>query len=469
MDRAAKTRGLVPRAVGVAVLVLMVPTTGACEGDAPSPRSDQGQGVMTATPGPRTEVRRRTELRRSPDRMLRGSERWHLRSRADGQVEGYADHVSGPPGTRVGIRVSTGERWYHVEAYRIGAYRGGTGRRVWSSPRLRGERQHAPVLRPASTRTVVAPWHESVAVDTEGWEPGAYLFKLVTDSGWQAAVPYVVTSTSVAGRVVVVAPVATWQAYNEWGGYSLHAGPSGDRRAWRVSFDRPYLGGGMGELGFGLSPVVIAAERTGVPLAYLTDLDLHRDRDALDGAEGYVSAGHDEYWTPEMRATVERARDRGTDLAFLAANTMYWRIRLERSPLGRDRVVVGYRSDAWADPEPDPRRVTGRFRDPPAARSERSLVGMEYECFPVDADLTVTTSRWWGFAGTGVRSGTTFPRLVGDEADRVYPGSGTPHPLQVLGRATYSCRGVETTGQTTWYTTRSGAGVFASGTLRWTF
>jgi len=40
--------------------------------------------------------------------------------------------------------------------------------------------------------------------------------------------------------------------------------------------------------------------------------------------------------------------------------------------------------------------------------------------------------------------------------------------LQVLGRATYSCRGVETTGQTTWYTTRSGAGVFASGTLRWT-
>jgi hypothetical protein len=266
----------------------------------------------------------------------------------------------------------------------------------------------------------------------------------------------------------VVAPVATWQAYNEWGGYSLYAGPSGDRRAWRVSFDRPYLGGGMGELGFGLSPVVIAAERTGVPLAYLTDLDLHEDRHALDGAEGYLSAGHDEYWTPAMRATVERARDRGTDLAFLAANTMYWRIRLEPSPLGTNREMVGYRSDAWADPEPDPDRVTGRFRDPPAARSERSLVGMEYECFPVDADLEVTTPRWWGFAGTGVRAGTTFPRLVGDEADRVYPGGGTPHPLQVLADTSYSCRGVTTSGQTTWYTTRSGAGVFASGTLRWT-
>ena len=33
------------------------------------------------------------------------------------------------------------------------------------------------------------------------------------------------------------------------------------------------------------------------------------------------------------------------------------------------------------------------FRDAPAGRSERSLVGMEYECFSVDADLTVTTPR----------------------------------------------------------------------------
>jgi hypothetical protein len=339
---------------------------------------------------------------------------------------------------------------------------------VWVSRRLPGERQAAAVLRPAATRTVVAPWHESVSVHTTGWEPGVYVFKLVARSGLEAAVPYVVTSPSVRGRVVVVAPVATWQAYNAWGGYSLYQGPSGDRRAWRVSFDRPYRGAGMGELGFGLAPVAIAAERTRAPLAYLTDLDLHRDGDALEGAEGYLSAGHDEYWTPEMRATVERARARGTDLAFLAANTMYWRIRLERSSLGPDRVMVGYRSDAWADPEPDPQHVTGRFRDDPAGRSERSLVGMEYECFPVDADLTVTAPRWWGFAGTGVRVGTTFPHLVGDEADRVYPGGGTPHPLQVLAHTAYSCRGVPTTGQTTWYTTRSGAGVFASGTLRWT-
>ena len=49
------------------------------------------------------------------------------------------------------------------------------------------------------------------------------------------------TVPELTGRVVLVAPVNTWQAYNQWGGYSLYHGPSGDRRAWAVSFDRPYV------------------------------------------------------------------------------------------------------------------------------------------------------------------------------------------------------------------------------------
>ena len=45
--------------------------------------------------------------------------------------------------------------------------------------------------------------------------------------------PYVVTSESAEGTVALVAPVTTWQAYNEWGGYSLYDGADGDRRARR--------------------------------------------------------------------------------------------------------------------------------------------------------------------------------------------------------------------------------------------
>jgi len=414
-------------------------------------------------------VRVKDRVEPERDRRLRGSGAWQLRKRAyERQIEGYADRVSGRPGTSVGLRISTTETSYRVLAYRVGAYRGGTGHLVWSSRPQPGGVQPEPVMRPYHTRTVVAEWRESVRVETDGWEPGAYVFQLVSRNGWQSGIPYVVTSPSVQDKVVVVAPVATWQAYNSWGGYSLYTGVYGDRRAWRVSFDRPYLAAGLAGFGFGLAPVAIAAERSGADVGYLTDLDLDADTHALDGAAGYVSAGHDEYWTPRMRTAVERARSRGTNLAFFGANTMYWRIRLESSPLGARRVVVGYRSDAHLDPEQDPRKVTARFRDEPAGESERGLVGTEYECFPVDADFRVVSPRWWGFAETHVRAGTTFPHLVGDESDRVYPGGGTPRPLQVLSDTSYFCRGVPTSGQAIYYTTPSGAAVLNVGTLNWT-
>jgi len=92
---------------------------------------------------------------------------------------------------------------------------------------------------------------------------------------------------------------------------------------------------------------------------------------------------------------------------------------------------------------------------------------MDYECFPVDADYRVVTPGWWGFAGTGVARGDRFPGLVGPEADRVYPDSRSPRPLQVLSNARYDCGGTGTSSQSVYYTSASGAGVFASGTLRW--
>ena len=460
---------LVLRATCYAVAAILCMT--ACS-ETPEPTTDPGAGTSSADPTGRGTARHDDP---APDdapeatRTPRGTERWRLtRPVTHGQIEGYVDRPGAPPGTVVGVRVSTQDPSFRIEAFRIGAYAGGSGRLVWRSRSLEGRRQAPPRFSHPGTRTVVAGWRDSVRVDTTGWEPGAYYFRFTSSTGWQAAAPYVVTSPSVAGRVVLVAPVTTWQAYNRWGGYSLYFGPEGDRRAWRVSFDRPYHSAGSGEFHFTLAPVAMQAEATGVELAYLTNLDLDADPHALDGAAGYVSVGHDEYWTPAMRETVERARDRGTNLAFLAANTLYWRIRLTDGPRGRAGDVVGYRSDAWQDPWPVPEERTNRWRDPPAADSERSLVGMEYECFPVDAPFQVVSPRWWGFRGTGVRRGSSFPHLVGDEADRVYPLPGTPRPLQVLSHVGYSCRGVSTTGQSTYYVHRSGAGVVATGTLRWT-
>jgi hypothetical protein len=397
---------------------------------------------------------------------------WGLTKPAmSGEIEGYTSIVSARPGDPVALRVSTRARRFHVEAYRFGWYGGGRkARLVWQSDPVRGRRQRDPTFASYATRTIVALWRRSLLLPTESWPEGAYVLKLVTAAGFEAHVPFFIRSATSRGKVALVAPVTTWQAYNDWGGYSLYEGRAGDRRAWAVSFDRPYPAPGAGQMMFGVRPVVVRAERLGIPLAYMTNVDLAADSEILEGARGYVSMGHDEYWTLSMRRRVLDARDRGTNLTFLGANTMYWQIRLKGRASRPRRVVVGYRSDNHLDPMRTvrPALATARFRDQPVRQPENSLVGTQYECFPVDAPYRVMTPRWWGFAGTRVRRGSEFLHLVGIEADRVYPVASTPRPLQILSDTSYSCQGVRTSAQSVYYTMPSGAGVFTAGTLRWT-
>ena len=99
----------------------------------------------------------------------------------DRQIEGYATTSSGLPGAPVALRVSTRRAGSDVRAYRIGGYRHGDGQLVWGSRRLPGHAAGRPGVRRRRTRrTVVAPWRTSAVVDTDGWAPGLYVFKLRT-------------------------------------------------------------------------------------------------------------------------------------------------------------------------------------------------------------------------------------------------------------------------------------------------
>lgn len=443
-------------------------------GCTPTRIEDPTRRAEPAGPSGGAQLVDETGAEEEPTEDLRGSGEWRLSPGAfDGRIEAYATRASAPAGSLVGLKVSTSEDDWRVSAYRIGAYRGGWGHLVWRSRRQPGEQQPDAVLAPEATRTVVAPWRQSLPLDTTDWPEGFYVLKLRTGSGSETQVPYIVSSRSAEGTVALVAPVTTWQAYNKWGGYNLYEGPDGaegDARSWAVSFDRPYNGAvGANDYRSAALPIVMRAESLGIPLSYFANTDLDARPAALVGARGYVSMGHDEYWTTGMRQAVLQARDSGTNLAFLGANTMYWRIRLAEGPSGPDRTVIGYRSDAYLDPvrDRDPANATSRFRDPPAALPEQDLVGMQYECYPVDHDYVVVSPRWWAFRGTGVTYGDRFEGLVGPEADRVYPGSLTPRPLEVLSHTPYLCRDVATSSQSVYYTAPSGAGVFTAGTLRW--
>jgi len=128
-------------------------------------------------------------------------------------------------------------------------------------------------------------WGPATQVPTDDWPAGAYLLRLDADSGAQRYVPLTARSAGTAGRVVLKSAVATWQAYNTWGGYDLYAGPgdSYDSRSLAVSLDRPYDRNGADMFLTYERNVVKLAERMGLPLAYVTSMDIAAEPDLLDG------------------------------------------------------------------------------------------------------------------------------------------------------------------------------------------
>ncbi|MFF2507773.1 N,N-dimethylformamidase beta subunit family domain-containing protein [Streptomyces sp. NPDC058067] len=416
----------------------------------------------------------RTESEPSAAREGRrtGSPDWRIRSVGPPDaIEGYADKVSVLPGEAFGLYVSTTAPGFRVSAYRIGWYGGAQARLVWRSGRVAGRHQHPPRLK-GGTRTVQADWERTTAVPTGGWPEGAYLLRLDAESGHQRYVPVIVRSASASGKTLLVHAVATWQAYNRWGDYSLYEGKDGGygSRSLAVSFDRPYDKNGAEKFLVYERAAVVLAERLGIPLAYTTGVDIHRAPSVLRGATAVVSLGHDEYWTPEQRRYVTRARDAGTNLVFLGANTCFRRVRLEPLETGSVRTVVCYKSDYKDDPYlvNHPTMPTNDFRSPPAAQPESSLTGVLYEGYPTDAPYVVHGADHWIFAGTGVKRRDSFDHLVGVEYDRVTPQAPTPPgPMEIVAHSPLVCKGRSSHSDSAYYTVPSGAGVFATGTMRW--
>ncbi len=431
--------------------------TSACSG---SPAS--APAAPTTAPAPRPSRRVVAE------NSLPGDPHWEIRHLgAANAIVGYAGAASVLTGQPFRLFVSTTARGFRVSAFRLGWYAGAGARRVWQSGSLRGRQQNGPRLADG-TNTVQTAWDPVLEIPTDDWPAGAYLLRLDAESGAQRYVPVTVRSASTAGRLVLKNCVATWQAYNTWGGYDLYSGGSGQSygsRSLAVSLDRPYdLNGAEMFLTYERN-VVKLAESMGLPLAYVTSMDIAADPSLLAGASALISPGHDEYWTPGERANVTAARDSGVNLAFLGANAMFRRTRLDSG----GRLVICYKTSYTKDPlyGKDNALVTSDWREAPDPDPESSLIGTIYEGYPAVAHYTVVAPDSWLFAGTGVGAGDRFANLVGIEYDRVNPAYPVPRPIQVLSHSPLVCKGAASFGDSAYYTHPGGAGVFNSGTMRW--
>jgi hypothetical protein len=449
------------------------------------------------------------------ENRLAGSGDWQIGSgdtvAADdlgGQVCGYASATSVNLGESIDFRVSTRPaRSFTVDVYRLGWYGGAGARRTASSPRLQGVTQADPVTNP-KTGMISCDWSTSWTLNVPAsWTSGSYLAAFTTEDGHRSLVPFVVRDDARRSDFLVVLPFTTYQAYNQWPlngkiGKSLYYGYGHDgddsealaaegasdrldvhgfpvsygSRARTVSFARPYSNVGLPQRADLDYEFLQWAERSGYDVSYATSVDLHAGRIDPSQYSALVFSGHDEYWSQDMRDTVQAAVGTGTHAAYIAANNVYWHVRFEPGPAGSDEpAMVCWKSDP--DPAPDASGPTCLWRevDSNGAKSEQSLVGVQYNGIPKqEMPLVVSRPDHWFWAGTGVRDGETIPGIVGGEADGYYPGSPKPDTTD---HALLSASHFMALGGSDWprvqhtslYQAKSGAIVFDAATFNWSF
>ena len=136
--------------------------------------------------------------------------------------------------------------------------------------------------------------------------------------------------------------------------------------------------------------------------------------------------------------------------------------------------MVCYRSAPWnpIDPVQGP-TTTSDWRAGWLNRPEQTLVGVQYSLTLPNTDYVVTNSSHWVYAGTGFQDGDAVPGIVGYEADSLMPNYPPPNSANqtLLSRSPFTDpnTGVTTYLNSSIYQAPSGAWVFGSGTMSWSW
>jgi hypothetical protein len=395
----------------------------------------------------------------------------------------YAWPQSVAAGEQVALRAAGPHGTAELVITRVGA----TRERVWSETV-----ELEPHDVPEGAAAHGCAWPDTVTVDVlPSWRSGYYEVALRTAVGFrrQSLGFFVVRATEVDPfRPLMVLTTNTWNAYNDFGGRNLYS------RGTQVSFERPLAPGYLhkpdgpgsrvavvdapdptmhahinylrqhgfsewaGSAGWPNAelPFVQWAEASGYELDYAINADLELVPGLLDGRRLYLSVGHDEYWSWEMRDAVESFVARGGNAVFLSGNTSFWQVRLEDD----GSTMVGFKDQFRKDPVYGTERqhlLTSMWSDHLIGRPENQMTGVTFSRGGYhrigravgngSGGYTVYRPEHWVFEGTDVVYGDLIGAdavVVGYECDgcdlTMHDGlpaptglDGTPADFQVLG------------------------------------
>jgi hypothetical protein len=275
-------------------------------------------------------------------------EEWGIDGIGALENQGFATDISVNHGETVHFKIQTDATQYRLEFYRLGYYQNGEGARRIDTLRVgplpEPVLQPDPQIDPVSGLLSCSLWSESaswsVPIDAVS---GIYFAKVVReviggvsqaiDSG-ASHIFFVVRDDERNSELLFQTSDATWQAYNGYGGRSLYTD-----HATAVSYDRPFhtrrdddpSGSTRTWVFYSEYPMVRWLEANGYDVSYFTCVDSDRMGETIKNHRGFLSVGHDEYWSGLQRQRVEEARDAGVHLIFASGNEVFYRTTFDDS------------------------------------------------------------------------------------------------------------------------------------------
>jgi hypothetical protein len=372
-----------------------------------------------------------------------------------GSADVYVDRLSYAAGDVVKLHVSFATP-YRAEITRLGAKR----EAVWRKDDVPAAKY--PV--PPDVSSHGCKWPAALAVPVpDDWQSGYYAVRLTAPGGPKPAAAeafFVVRPKhpGKAAKVLLQLATNTYNAYTNWGGYSLYAYNGRHKvQGRRVSFDRPQ----NSQFRNWELPFVAWAEANGYALDYCANSDLEFRPELLKHYKLVLSVGHDEYWSAPMRDHLEAFIGNGGNVAFFSGNTCCWQVRSEAD----GRSLACWKQSFGDDPyykSGNYKLLTTLWSHYLVGRPENALTGVGFLWGGyhrshgqfVDGPGSYTAHRpdHWLFAGTGVKRGETFGaklpmyKVVGYECDGCelkwkdglpYPthADGTPENFEVVATA----------------------------------
>jgi hypothetical protein len=296
------------------------------------------------------------------------------------RIEGYADKISYTQGDIAYIRASLGQETNDTLEFDYVVYRYGGTTQQYASGTGYAHYNDVDTSKPhdmTNPNSPYEPWDVTFDVSIQrNWPSGFYAVRMTLGDPYYSFVPFVVKEDTpgVSSNIVFQTASTNWQAYNIFGGSSFYDGrtpPPGGRDS--LSYNRPF-----NELNFfpghgysyfeyppwspssdGIVDSVGAGqffwweyylahwlESNGYTVEYCDNADIdywfsrQQQQNDLLKYQLYISCGHDEYWSPDMRKNVEiDFRNSGTaeavkNLAFFSGNTAFRKISFNE-PGGR--------------------------------------------------------------------------------------------------------------------------------------